>query len=59
MVADMVTKPLTGSELKKLSELVFIVDGWNILVLVFIFINFSVVNLVIAVYVTYVLTFSV
>jgi hypothetical protein len=27
MVADMVTKPLTGSELKKLSELVFIVDG--------------------------------
>jgi hypothetical protein len=27
MAADMVTKPLTGSELKKLSELVFIVDG--------------------------------
>jgi hypothetical protein len=26
MVADMLTKPLSGSELKKLSDLVFIID---------------------------------
>jgi hypothetical protein len=27
MVADMLTKPLTGSDLKKLSDLICIIDG--------------------------------
>jgi hypothetical protein len=29
MAADMLTKPLSGSELKKLSDLIYVLDDWT------------------------------